>query len=305
MHATLTALVLGLVLTATPVIAEDIMDNVTHKYADSDGVKIHYVSMGEGPLVVMIHGFPDFWYSWRFQMPALAKEHRVVALDQRGYNESDKPAGQDNYDVKFLVADVLAVIKDCGAEKAIIVGHDWGGFVAWNFAATHPEVCERLIVCNLPHPRGLMRELENNPVQQEASAYARAFQEPGAHKIVNKGMLAMMVSKGNAEAREAYTAAFEKSDLEAMLNYYKQNYPRAPYTDLEVNMPNIQCPTLVFHGLKDQALQADGLNKTWEWIDAPLTIVTVPGADHWVHHDKPKYVSATMESWLGLHEGTE
>ena len=111
--------------------AADIDDRVTHGYADSNGVKIHYASLGSGPLVVMIHGFPDYWYTWRRQMEGLADKFQVVAIDQRGYNLSDKPAGVENYDVRLLVGDVVAVIKHLGQQKAVIVGHDWGGLVAW------------------------------------------------------------------------------------------------------------------------------------------------------------------------------
>ena len=113
-----------LVLGAIP--NSDLYDRVEHGHADSDGVKIHYASLGEGPLVVMIHGFPDFWYTWRDQMDALASDYKVVALDQRGYNRSDKPEGVANYRVPLLVADVAAVIRHHGEDSAIIVGHDWG-----------------------------------------------------------------------------------------------------------------------------------------------------------------------------------
>src|SRR5438132_4312935 len=112
----------------------DFESRVAHGYADSNGVKIHYVSLGKGPLMVMIHGFPDFWFTWRSQMQALSDRFQCVAIDQRGYNLSDKSKGVDNYSVRLLVSDVVAVIKAFGKEKAIIVGHDWGGLVAWQFA---------------------------------------------------------------------------------------------------------------------------------------------------------------------------
>src|SRR5580704_1858145 len=150
---------------------------VKHGYADSNGVKIHYASLGTGPLIVMIHGFPDFWYTWRDQMEALSDNYQCVAIDQRGYNLSDKPKGVENYDIHFLVADVAAVIKSLGRDKAILVGHDWGGMVAWNFALANPRMTDKLIILNLPHPRGLMRELAHDPQQQKNSQYARNFQQ--------------------------------------------------------------------------------------------------------------------------------
>lgn len=126
-------------------------------YVDSNGVKIHYVEKGSGPLVVMIHGFPDFWYTWREQIPELSKHFHVVAIDQRGYNLSDKPEGVENYRLEKLVADVDAVVDHFKAKKAVIVGHDWGGMVAWTYAMQHPDKMDRLVILNLPHPRGLMR----------------------------------------------------------------------------------------------------------------------------------------------------
>ncbi len=157
--------------------AQDVFDRVEHSYADNDGVRIHYASLGEGPLVVMIHGFPDFWYTWRDQMAALSSEYHVVAVDLRGYNRSDKPDGVAAYAMLNHLADIAAVIQHTGEESATIVGHDWGGAVAWSFALTHPEMTDKLVILNLPHPNGLARELRTNPQQYENSAYARTFQE--------------------------------------------------------------------------------------------------------------------------------
>jgi epoxide hydrolase 4 len=174
---------------------------VTHGFATNNGVRIHYASLGKGPLIIMIHGFPDYWLTWRHQMQALAESYRVVAIDQRGYNLSDKPAGVENYDMRLLVEDVAAVIQACGENKAIIVGHDWGGAVAWTFAMARPEMTGKLIVLNLPHPRGLMRELAHNPEQQKNSAYAREFQREGAHTNLTAEALAAWVADPQARSR--------------------------------------------------------------------------------------------------------
>ena len=183
-------------------------------FADSDGVKIHYVTAGKGDLVVMIHGFPDFWYSWRNQMPALAKHFQVVAIDQRGYNKSDQPEGVENYTMDKLVGDVAAVIRHFQRDKAIIVGHDWGGAVAWAFAMSLPEMTERLVILNLPHPKWFSRELATNPTQRANSMYARNFQQPDAAKKVSPEGLARFI--GDEAARPKYLEAFKRSSIEGI-----------------------------------------------------------------------------------------
>ena len=275
-------------------VAADIESRVTHGYADSNGVKIHYASLGQGPLIVMIHGFPDFWYSWRAQMPALAKRFHVVAIDQRGYNLSDKPKGVENYDVRLLVGDVAAVIKSLGHDKAIIVGHDWGGLVAWQVALNLPQMTEKLIILNLPHPRGLSRELANNPAQQKASEYARNFQKPEA--TMTPAQLTFWVK--DPEARKKYLEAFQRSDIEAMLNYYKRNYPREPYVEDKSPVVKTKMPVLMIHGLGDTALLSGALNNTWDWMGEDLTLVTIPSAGHFVQQDASELVSKSMRMWL-------
>lgn len=286
----------------------DFYDRVEHGYADSNGVKIHYASLGSGPLVVMIHGFPDFWLSWRHQMEALSDHYRVVAIDQRGYNQSDKPQGVESYDMSLLVGDVAAVIRHLGEQRAVVVGHDWGGAVAWQFALARPEMTDKLIVLNLPHPLGMARELATNEEQQKNSAYARKFKNGSPEDAdiffglpMKPETLSGWVRDPDARAR--YVEAFGRSDFAAMLNYYKQNYPEEPYDRryeelLESPPPKVSVPVLMFHGLADTALHRKGLNDTWDWLGKDLTLVTVPGASHFVQQDAAELVSSTMEWWL-------
>jgi epoxide hydrolase 4 len=264
-------------------------------HVDSGGVKIHYVTLGKGPLVVLIHGFPDYWYSWREQMPALARHFQVVAIDQRGYNKSDQPRGVENYALDKLVADVDAVVKHFKADRAVIVGHDWGGLVAWTYAMKHPDRTERLIVLNLPHPKGLSRELANNPVQQKKSQYARNFQKEGAEKLLAPELLSFWVKE--PDARKHYVTAFRRSSIEGMLNYYRANYPREPYKD-DKTFPPVKCPVLLIHGLKDPYLLSGALNDTWKWVEGELTLVTLPNAGHFVHRDAAAVVTRKMVRWL-------
>ena len=287
---------------------DDVFDRVTHGYATSEGgVKIHYASLGEGPLVVMIHGFPDFWYSWRHQMNTLSKRFQVVAIDQRGYNLSDKPKGVENYDMRLLVGDVAAVIRQLGRDKATIVGHDWGGVVAWQFAMNLPQMTENLVILNLPHPNGLFRELRTNKEQIANSEYARNFQAKSPSDptvFFGRPMTAETISGWVTDpaARKRYVEAFQRSDFDAMLNYYKRNYPRGAGDDLQPlpELPKVTVPVLMFHGLNDTALNADGLSGTWNWLEKDLTLVTIPGAGHFVQQDAAELVTSTMDWWLAM-----
>lgn len=292
-------LLLGLLLSGRALLVAQTLDGITHgtvtpRDANTDAVKLHYVTMGKGPLLVLVHGFPDYWYTWRKQMPALAEHFQVVAYDQRGYNESDKPEGVDNYRVEKLVADLDAVIDHFGQRKAIVAGHDWGGMVAWSYAMAHPDKTERLMILNLPHPQGILRELANNPLQRAASQYAREFQKPDAAGKMTPEMLTFWIR--DAAAKDHYIQAFKKSSIEGMLNYYKANYPREPYEKRE--LPKVQCPVLIFHGLKDPALLPGALNDTWNWVSKDLTLITIPDAGHWVHDDAAEQVTRSMLRWL-------
>jgi pimeloyl-ACP methyl ester carboxylesterase len=288
-----------LMLQAGTVMAQDVWDQVEQRYADSNGVKIHYAALGQGPLVVMVHGFPDFWYSWRRQMRALADNgYRVAAVDLRGYNLSDKPKGVESYAMPLLVDDVAAVVSAEKVAQAIIVGHDWGGAIAWNVAMRKPDITRLLIICNLPHPAGIAREIQMNPEQKKNSEYAFNFQKPEAHKLLTAERLAQWVTDPAAKAR--YVDAFNASDFESMLNYYKANYPKpdAPAPPADFTFPKVKVPVLMFHGLEDQALLPGALNGTWQWVEKDLTIVTIPGASHFVQQDAAETVSDTMVDWL-------
>jgi pimeloyl-ACP methyl ester carboxylesterase len=217
----------------------------------------------------------------------------------RGYNLSDKPQGGEYYLMRHLISDIQAVMCHLEKDKSIIMGHDWGGAIAWFFAMYFPTMTERLIVLDFPHPSGFVRELAQNSQQQKQSAYARDFQQEGAHKQLTPESLSAWVH--DPVARERYIEAFRRSDFEAMLQYYKQNYPHQPYQDAKLNLPQInkvQAPVLQIHGLQDQWLLPGGLNSTWEWLENSWTLLTIPHAGHFVQHDAADLVSRTIEKWL-------
>jgi pimeloyl-ACP methyl ester carboxylesterase len=270
--------------------------------ANSSGVKIHYVTQGTGPLAVLIHGIPGFWYDWRYQMPALAQHFQVVAIDQRGFNLSDQPEGVENYAIDKLVSDVDAVISLFGRQQATLIGHDSGGWISWHYAMGHPDKTDRLVVLNLPHPQCLERELANNPRQHQASDYARQFQQlpVGGRTLVHEGVTYQLTPElyacGFKDEKPKYLQALRRTSIDGMINFYKANYPRPPFE--QQTYPPVKCPVLMIHGLNDMWLIPEGLNDTWRYLEKELTLVTVPNAGHWVHHDAAELVTRRLVGWL-------
>ena len=284
-------------------LSSDLADLGEDGFADSGGVKIHYVTKGTGPLVVLTHGIPGFWYDWRHQILALARHFQVVAIDQRGFNLSDQPEGVENYAIDQLVGDVDAVVKHFGQQKATIVGHDSGGWISWHFAMAHPDKTDRLVIVNLPHPRCIERELANNPRQHKASDYARQFQQAprGNRKFVAPDgsigeLTPELYASGFKDEQPKYLEALRRTSIDGIINFYKANYPRPPYDDK--NYPPVKCPVLMIHGLDDMFLMPEGLNDTWRYLENELTLVTVPKAGHWVHLDAAELVTKRVVTWL-------
>ncbi len=288
------AAAVGAALAGRAVAAGAVEDGYLHRFVVRDGVRIHVAEAGRGPPVLFVHGFPDFWWTWREQMAALSTTHRVVAMDQRGYNLSDKPAGDAAYRMPELMADVGAVIDSLGG-RAALVGHDWGGAVSWQVAARMPDKVERLAILNLPHPNGISRELAVSEAQRRASGYAQGFKQPGAAAKLTPEGLAGWVRPAD---RPRYVEAFRRSDFNAMLAYYRANYPGPPYTGQPTLTVPIRCRTQVIHGLADTALLAPALAGTWDWVAAPLDILTIPGAGHFVQRDAAAEVNRALTAWL-------
>lgn len=279
---------------------EDVWDQVEHSYADNNGTRIHYVTLGEGEPVVFVHGFPDFWYSWRHQMAALAPHFKVIAIDMRGYNLSDKPEGIENYKMEHLHDDIRAVIRHAGEEKVTLVGHDWGGAISWHFAMRHQDQVERLIIMNLTHTKGYAAVVADPTSEQKANVqYAREFASstPNGDPVPER-VLASLEQSRNPLVGERYREAFSRSYWDGMMNYYRANYVDA-IADIDPDtIPDITCPVLQFHGLKDTAVDKDGLKDTWNWVTQDYSLVTIPAANHFVQWDAKDLVSQTMKSWL-------
>ncbi|AFY46906.1 putative hydrolase or acyltransferase of alpha/beta superfamily [Nostoc sp. PCC 7524] len=276
-----------------------------HEYINTNGVKLHYVTQGTGRLMLMLHGFPEFWYSWRHQIPEFAQDFQVVALDLRGYNDSDKPKEQSAYVMKEFIQDVAGVIKGLGHDSCILVGHDWGGAIAWNFAYAHPEMVERLIVLNLPHPAKFAQGL-STPQQLLRSWYIFFFQLPWLPELFLQSSDYQAIEKiipGTAINQSAFTsadiaayknAAAKPGALTAMLNYYRNvfsHFLRQP------NWGILQVPTLMIWGECDTALGKELTYDTATYVKN-LKIKYIPGCGHWVQQEQPELINQYIREFL-------
>jgi pimeloyl-ACP methyl ester carboxylesterase len=273
-------------------------------YADLGEVRLHYVEAGDGPLVVLLHGFPEFWFSWRFQIPALAAAgFRVVAPDMRGYNLSSRPVGVAAYDPDRLAADVRDLIRERGADRASLVAHDWGAGVAWLTAMNYPEVVERLAILNAPHPRRLLNGLRR-PRQLAKSWYMLFFQLPWLPERLVRASGWRSFRYGFEH--DARPGAFTPQDLgryveawsqpgaaTAMINYYRAAFRQTPRR-AEARIRPIHAPTLVIWGERDRYLGAELAEP--ERADVPNLerVVRLPDASHWVQHDEPERVGQLL-----------
>ena len=266
---------------------------VQNGYFENDGIRQHYVTLGEGQLIVLLHGIPEFWYSWRHQIESFSANYQVVAIDQRGFNGSGKPASTDGYRVERLVEDVAALIRHLGRKQAVIVGHDAGAWLAWHFAALHPEMTERLVILSVPHPNAMREELAEHGAQHEASEYARKMQVEGAHPMFRPWQIGLLM---DMPALPLYWSADRGTDADAITSFYQLNYPREPYA-LDETLPIIEAPTLVIHGKRDRFLLASGHEHNARWLrHEPKTVML--DADHFVHQEKPVEVNKIILDWL-------
>ena len=285
-----------------------------HDYAQLDGIRLHYVECGPGgDLVILLHGFPEFWYSWRHQLPVLAERYHVVAPDMRGFNLSDKPSGIKNYRIDFLVNDVLGLIKYFGKEKAAIVAHDWGAGVAWALAQRHPEVVSKLVVMQVPPPAAWRANLTLRQLQR--SWYMFFFQLPRLPEWWASANDFARVDKMYRETSvspdaftdsdiAAYKEALRQPDaLRSSLNYYRANVLKSLFRGGGVETPGerdgrVRVPTLFIYGEQDVAIIPETVRGVARFIDAPYRELRIPNSGHWVQNEAVEEVNAALLDFL-------
>lgn len=284
-----------------------------HHYVETNRIRLHCVTQGEGDLVILLHGFPEFWYSWRFQIPALARHFKVVVPDLRGYNDSDKPS--NGYDLDTLATDIQGLIESFGYARAHIVGHDWGGTIAWHLAHKFPQSLNRLVVLNAAHPRRFVQEMMSNLDQLRRSWYVLAFQVPGVpewliqqnlKEIVHNLFQGQAIRKGafSKEETQLYQTALEKPGvLSAALSYYRQMM--LPWNWLKEwgeTLNPVTAPTLVLWGEEDGLLShklTEGLDRL---IKAPFDVKLIPHCGHWIQQEVPQTVNRELLAFLRQEE---
>lgn len=283
----------------------DLDDLVTHRFAELAGLRMHYVEAGAGPTVVLLHGFPEMWWSWRYQIRPLAEAgFRVVVPDQRGYNDTDK---HGPYDLDTLAGDICRLIDSLGAgPKARIVGHDWGGGIAWQVAATRPEHCERVAVLNCPHPV-MLRSRILKPSQLKRSWYIFLFQIPGLAELLltrDDASAIPRVLKADSLHRESFSdeelrpfrdAIQKPGAARAMIGWYRA-MPKEMLA--RRSFPNIDAEALLLWGMGDKALGFDDLVPGTEKLVPKLKIVQVPGSGHFVQSEQPAVVNRALIDFL-------
>ena len=274
---------------------------------DSDGVRVVYHTAGEGPLVIFVHSITGPWFDWRHQMVSLSEKYRVVAMSTRGTDKSDKPEGVEHYTMAKISSDIDAIIAHFGEERAIIVGQDSGGFYAWHFAMTYPERTARLVSVGTIHPAGLLRELVDNEEQQQASTFQRGMQEnPNAGVEFGARMRSRPTNPGDSPELSALReAAYERLDAESIVNFYKANWPRPPFSlntqgfGFRIGeFPHVQAPVLLIYGEESGPFKPQTLNDTWRWVDGTLTVEVLPEVGHGPHTQVPEIVTPRIMRWL-------
>jgi len=288
-----------------------------HEFATVNAITLHYVRAGDGELVLFLHGFPEFWYAWKEQLAEFGKDHLAVAPDLRGYNLSEKPAQLEDYRIQSVVEDVRQLASHLnGGKPLVLVGHDWGGVVAWVVAMRHPDLVRKLVIINAPHPAVFDRELANNPAQQRASQYMLFFRSAQAESTLTANNYAMLLSffgdprrtgHFSHEDDQAYAAAWSQPGaITGGLNYYRAAQVGPPESGRRESVASatrltdfrVTVPTLVIWGEKDSALLVGNLDGLDAYV-SNLVVKRLPDGTHWVVHEKGPLVNRLIREFIG------
>lgn len=290
---------------------------IRHGYAETNELKLHYAASGpdDGHLLLFLHGFPEFWYAWRHQLPALGDKYLCVAPDLPGYNLSSKPPEVARYRTKRLIDDVVAFAAQFSRKKKFtLIAHDWGGALAWAFAIKRPELIDRLIIINAVHPGAFQREIAKNPEQAASSQYIHELRAEGAEQRYAANDYALLwrslektAAAGHltAQDRAAFVKAWSQPGaLTGMFNWYRamRMDPPKPGAQPAADVYNdadlmVRVPTLVVWGMQDTSLLPGCVEGLERWVPE-IDVRRVPDGSHWIVYEKPDFVTEAIRSVL-------
>ena len=281
----------------------EIFNQIEEKYIEGyNGVKLHTVIIGNGEPIILLHGFPDFWYGWKYVILGLQDDFQLIIPDTRGINLSDKPEGAKNYQIDILVDDIKELANKLNIKKFTLVGHDWGGAISWAFGYKYPELLNKLVIINAPHPKIFRKKIEKNPKQRRSSGYIFQLLKPGGEQSLLKNEMMGLKAAVFGTARKKN--AFTEEDKQKYIDSWSQpnsilcgvNYYRANRT-IEQSAENIEVPTLVIHGMKDNFVRPIVLEGLPEFVKN-LQIVKAEKSSHWVMHDEPDLVASSIKDFV-------
>ncbi|MBD3213608.1 MAG: alpha/beta fold hydrolase [Candidatus Lokiarchaeota archaeon] len=280
----------------------DLFNKEYEEYIEVQGIKLHTMIFGSGDPIFLLHGFPDFWYGWKNIILGLKDQYKLIVPDLRGYNLSDKPDGEQNYKLDILLKDIKQLAKKLNISKFSLVGHDWGGAISWAFAEKFPELLNKLIIINAPHPKIFRKKIESSKKQKRSSGYIFQMLKPGGEEAFyrNDFQLLKFAIFQNTRNKEAFSEFDKQKYIEAWsqpgsilggVNYYRAN------TKMEGLTGIIKVPTLVIFGMKDNYVRPGVLEGLDEYVEN-LTIIRVENASHWVMHDDPEIAISAIKDFI-------
>ena len=280
-----------------------LFEEMEEKYIECfDKVRLHTIITGSGEPIILLHGFPDFWYGWKDIIIGLKDSYKLIMPDTRGINLSDKPEDVKSYATDILVEDIRILSEKLNLGKFTLVGHDWGGAIAWAFGYKHPTLLKKLIILNAPHPKVFTNKIQKNAKQRRSSGYIFQLLKPGGEQgLLKNDMMGLKAAVfGTARNRNAFTEIDKQKYIEAWsqpnsilcgVNYYRASrFTQEPAGIIKV-------PTLVIHGMKDNFIRPVTLEGLDEYVE-DLTIVKADNASHWVMHDEPELVNSSIREFL-------
>ncbi|MFX1307524.1 MAG: alpha/beta fold hydrolase [Promethearchaeota archaeon] len=274
-----------------------ILDEKKEVFIETNGIKLHTILVGSGEPLILLHGFPEFWYCWSKVIPLLRDDFRLIVPDLRGYNLSDKPKGVENYKIEILIEDIKGLSEALKLGKFNLAGHDWGGAIAWLFAEKYPQLLNKLIILNAPHHKIFEQKLRTDKEQQKASFYIFEFYKPHGEKFIiendYKALKAAVFTEHFTDFdRQKYIEAWSQPGaIEGGVNYYRANRSFSEWTGM------IEVPTLVLWGINDLALKPQLLEGLSDYIK-DLQIERHETSSHWITHDDPEFVSSKIRKFI-------